>query len=123
DEKNAVLSPADLVHDGLDSFLELAAILRAGDHHSEVEHDDAPIAEELRHVAIDNKLGQTFHDGRLADAGFAQQYRIVLGATAEHLDDALDFVGPADDRVELALAGQLGQVAAEAVEGRRFRFP
>ena len=35
------------------------------------------------------------------------------------LHDALDFLGPADGRIELALGGELGQVAAEMIERRR----
>ena len=33
--------------------------------------------------------------------------------------DAFDFVLPTDDGVEFALAGQLGQIAAETVQGGR----
>ena len=84
----------------------------------QVEHDDPLVAQQFRHVARDDLLGEAFDDGRLAHAGFAQQHRVVLGAAAEDLDDALDFVLAADDRVELALAGQLGQVAAESFERR-----
>ena len=113
DEQDGVLGPADLVHDGLDAFLELAAILGAGDHHGQVEHDDPPVAEQLGNVAVDDHLGEPLDDGRLADAGLAEQHGIVLGAAAEDLDDALDFVLAADDRVQLALPGQVGQVAAE----------
>ena len=120
DEQDGVLGPAHLVHDGLDAFLELAAILGAGDHHGQVEHDDAAVAQQLGDVAVHDHLGQAFDDGGLADAGFAEQDRVVLGAAAENLDDALDLVVPADDRVEFALAGQLGEVAPKAVEGRRF---
>ena len=118
DEQDGVLGPADLVHDRLDALLELAAVLGAGDHHGQVEHDDAAVAQQFGHVAVDDQLGQALDDGGLADAGLAEQHGVVLGAAAEDLDDALDFVLPADDRVELALAGQLGQVAAEAVQGR-----
>ena len=64
-------------------------------------------------------LGQALDDGGLADAGLAEQHGVVLGAAAEDLDDALDLVCAADDRVELAFAGQLGQVAAEGVQRRR----
>jgi len=32
----------------------------------------------------------------------AEQHRVVLGASGEHLNDAFDLVGPADDRIELA---------------------
>ena len=52
-------------------------------------------------------LRQAFDDRGLADAGFAEQHRIVLGAAAEDLDDALDFVLPADDRIELALSSRV----------------
>ena len=65
-------------------------------------------------------MRQAFDDGRLADARFAQQHGVVLLAARENLNDALDLVGAADDGVELALAGQFGEVASEAVECGRF---
>ena len=71
------------------------------------------------HVAGGDFLGQAFDDGGLADAGLAEQHRIVLGAAAENLDHALDLVLAADDRVHLAFAGDLGQVAAEGFERGR----
>ena len=45
--------------------------------------------------------------------GLADQHRVVLRAAREHLDDAADLLVAADDRVELALLGRLGEVAAE----------
>ena len=63
----------------------------------------------------DDALRQPLGDGGLADAGLADEDRVVLLAAAEHLDDALDLVLAADDRVELALARQLGQIAPELV--------
>lgn len=44
DEQDRVLRTANFVHDRFDSFFKLTAILRAGDHHRQVEHDDAAIA-------------------------------------------------------------------------------
>jgi hypothetical protein len=67
-------------------------------------------------------LGQAFDDRGLAHAGLAEQDGVVLGPPAQHLDDPLDLVGPADHGVELALAGQFGQVAAEAVQGGGLRL-
>ena len=66
---------------------------------------------------------QSFDNGRLADAGFADQHRIVLGAAAENLQHPLDFVGPADDRIQLTFLGQLGQIASELIECRRVALP
>src|SRR5262249_33296754 len=122
DEQDGVLGPADLVHDRLDALLELAAVLGAGDHHRQVEHDDALVAEQLRDVAVHDELGQALDDGGLADAGLAEQYGVVLGTARQHLNDALDFVGAANDGVEFTLTGQFGQVAAEAAQGGSLRL-
>jgi hypothetical protein len=118
DEEDDVLGAAHLVHHRLDALLELAAVLGAGDHHREVQHHEALVLEDLRHLAVDDVLRQALDDGRLADARLAQQHGVVLAAAAEDLDDALDLVLAADDRVEVVLAGQLGEVAAEGVERR-----
>src|SRR5206468_6880435 len=55
-------------------------------------------------------------DRGFADAGLADQDGVVLRATREDLDDALDLLLTADDGIELGLAGQLGEVACELVE-------
>jgi hypothetical protein len=60
--------------------------------------------------------GRALDDHGLADACFADQHGIVLRAPAEHLDDAADLVVAPDDRVELAVVGLGGEVAAVALE-------
>ncbi|GLE51007.1 hypothetical protein ATCCBAA256_05940 [Mycobacterium montefiorense] len=100
----------DVVEHGLEPLFELAAILRAGHHRSEVQADDGLVAQAVRHIAGHDALGQSLDDRGLADAGLADQHRIVLGATGEHLHDAPNLVVPADNRIEFAFAGQLGQV-------------
>ncbi len=72
------------------------------------------------HIAVCDFLRQTFRDRGLADARLADQHRIILGAAAEHLNDALNFVAAPDNRIELAFLRQLGQVAAESAQGRSF---
>jgi hypothetical protein len=74
--------------------------------------------EDLGNRVPDDHLGQALDDRGLADAGLTEENRVVLLAAAEDLDDAFDLVLTADDRVELALFGQFGQVAPEAVERR-----
>ena len=64
----------------------------------------------LGHFVVDDALRQAFDDGGLADAGFADQHGIVLGAALQDLDGAADLVVATDHRIELALAGTLGQV-------------
>ena len=112
---NRMISPCDFGHvleHGLEAFLELAAVLGPGDQRAHVQGDDALALQALRHVLLDDALGQALDDGGFADAGFADQHRVVLGAPRQHLHDAADFVVAADDRVELVVAGVLRQVAA-----------
>ena len=66
--------------------------------------DHALVLQHLRHVAGDDSLRQAFDDRRLADAGFADQHRIVLGAAGQHLHHAADLLVTADHRIELAAA-------------------
>ena len=76
----------------------------------------APVAQRLGHVAGDDALGEALDDRGLADAGLADQDGVVLRAAGEDLDHAADLVVAADDRVELALLGGLGEVAPEPLE-------
>ena len=46
----------------------------------------------LGHVAGDDALRQPLDDRRLADAGLADEHRVVLGAARQDLDDALDLL-------------------------------
>ena len=114
-----MISPAAALislEDGLEPLLELAAVLRAGEERADVERPHALALQALGDVAGDDALGEPLDDRRLADAGLADQHRVVLRAAREHLDHAADLLVAADDRVELALLGRLGQVAAELLE-------
>ena len=111
---NRMMPPSaavDLVEHGLQPLLELAAIFRAGDQRAHVERQQLLVADRLRHVAVDDAQRQALDDRRLADAGLADQHRIVLGAARQHLDRAADLLVAADDRIELAVARGLGEVA------------
>src|SRR5437016_8758149 len=62
-------------------------------------------------------------DGGLAHAGLADQNRIVLGAAAQNLNDALDFVFPPDEWIQRTFRSRLREVAAEFREQRSFFRP
>ena len=99
------LGVGDLLEDRLQPLLELAAVLGAGDHRAEVEADEPLVLEALGHVALDDAAGEALDDGGLADAGLADEHRVVLGAARQHLDDPADLLVAPDDRVELARRG------------------
>ncbi len=112
EQDHLTLRVGDFLQHGLQPILELAAVLRARDHRAHVERDDAAIAQTLGHIAGNHALREALDDRGLADARFPNQHWIVLGAARQHLDHAADLVVAADDRIELALARQLGEVAA-----------
>ena len=100
----------DVIENGLEPFLELATVLRPGDHGPHVQGDDGLVAQALRHIAVDDALSQALDDRGLTDTGLTDEHRVVLSPAAEHLDDATDLIVAPDNRVKLALAGPCGQV-------------
>ena len=99
-----------IVQHTLQAFLEVTAEFRAGDERAHVEREDALVFQAFRHFAVDDALGEAFDDRRLADAGLANEHRIVLGAPLEHLDRAANFVVAPDHGVELARLRPRGEV-------------
>ena len=112
----------DLAQNRLQAVLELAAVLSACDHGAQVERNDVVVLQAGRDIAGDNALRQAFDDGGFADAGLADEHRVVLRTAAEHLDGAADLLGTADDRVELAFTRLLREVLTVLVQGVELRL-
>ena len=116
DEQDDVAARTDLLQHLLEAFLEVAAVPRACDKCAEVERVEVLVGQRVWHIAADDALRQAFDDGRLADTRLTDQNGVVLRAARQHLHDPLDLLGAPDDRVELPLACQLGEVATELIE-------
>src|SRR5919204_4790985 len=116
EQDDLTLALSDLLEDGLQALLELAAVLRAGKQRSDVEREDPLVLETLGYVAAHDALREALDDRRLADARLADEDRVVLRAPRQHLDDAADLLVAPDDRVDLVLAREVGQVAPVLVE-------
>ena len=110
EQNNQSLLLGEIVQHRLQAFLEFAAELGSGDEGAQVQRQQALAFQALGHLAVDDALGKPLDDGGLADAGLTDEHRVVLGAPLQHLDGAADFVVPADDRIQLALLGALGEV-------------
>ena len=117
DEHDRAVIGLDLLDDLLQPLLEIAAIAGAGEQHTHVEREDGGVLQNVRHVAVDDALGQTFGNRRLADAGIADEQRVVLLPAAQDLNRALDFLVAPDQRVDLAVFGL--EVEVDAVGFQR----
>ena len=117
DEEDDILTLLNLFQHRLEALFELPTILRPGDEGAEVEGHHLAIFERFGHIAAHNSLGQPLDDGGLADARFADQDGVVLGAAAQDLDDPADLFITTDDRVELIPQRLGGQVAPVLFEG------
>ena len=97
---------------GFEAVFKLATILSPRNHRAEIERDYALVLKLLGYVAENDALREAFDNGRFAHAGLADEHRVVLGTSREHLYGAADFFIAANHRVEFATPRQLGQVAS-----------
>ena len=112
DEEDVILGALELLDDLLHTLLELSAVLGASHEGGQVKGPDLLAAQDVGHVAGGYELGQALDDGGLAHARVPQDEWVVLLAAGQDLHDALNLSVTADDRVELAVGGHLGEVAA-----------
>ena len=116
DEQQDVAAGLDLLEHLLEALLEVTAVPAAGNEGAEVERVELLVGQRVGDVVVDDLLCEALDDGRLADTGLADEHRVVLGATREDLHRPLELLRATDHRIELALAGSLGEVATELVE-------
>ena len=100
DEQDRARIVLDLLHHRLEPLLEVAAIARAGQQRAHVEREDGGVLQHLGHVALDDLAREAFGDRGLADAGVADEQRVVLLAPAQHLDGAHHLGLAADQRID-----------------------
>ena len=99
EEDQVVLLGGDLFEELLHPFLELAAVLGAGDQRGDDQLDDPLAAQRLGDLSRQHALGEALDDGGLPHARFADQHRVVLLAAGEDLDDRLDLLRAPDHRI------------------------
>ena len=101
---DASLRGLDLLEHGLESLLELSAVLRTGDHGRQVELHEGLVLEQRGHITLDDAARQPFDDRGLSHPRLADEDRIVLRPAHQHLDGPPDLLIPSDDGVESTLA-------------------
>ena len=94
----------------LQPLLEIAAEARAGQQRAHVERVDLRVLQRRRHLALVDLQRQPLGERRLADAGLADEDRVVLAPPAEHVRRARQLLLAADQRIDLALGGARHQI-------------
>mmetsp|Transcript_15893 Transcript_15893/g.60538 ORF Transcript_15893/g.60538 Transcript_15893/m.60538 type:complete len:275 (-) Transcript_15893:505-1329(-) len=121
EEDDASVAFADLLQDCFEALLELAAVLCARDERAHVQGHHAPPLERLGDISADDPLRKPFRDGRLSDAGLAEEDGVVLRASTEDLDDSADFLVAPNDWIQLArgrIFRQVPTVLGQRLVGR-----
>ena len=116
EENDMAFAGLHFIKHTFEALFKLAAIFGARDQTAHVERHQRAVLERVRHVTVDDALGEAFGNRRLADAGFTDEDRVVLGATREDLDCAADFFIAANHRVQLAFPRGCRQVTRELLE-------
>ncbi len=119
EEDDVVLALTRLLDDVVEALLELAAVLRPRDDGSEVEDEDALLAEARGDVLLHDALGEALGDRRLPDPRFPDEDRVVLRLAIQDVDDAIDLRLPADDGVELPRPRLRDEVGGEVIQHGR----
>ena len=101
------------VDDRLEPFFEIASEAGAGEQGRRVQREHLGAAELPGNIVIEEPLCQALGQGGLADTGIADEHGVVLAAPTQDLDRPLQLLGAADQGVELAACGALGQVDRE----------
>jgi hypothetical protein len=93
DEQDDVAAGADLLEHLLETLLEVAAVADCRPRVHPGRGVQLLVAQRVGHLVGHDGLGQALDDGGLADAGLADEHRVVLGAAAEDLHDPLGLAG------------------------------
>ena len=117
EEQYLAVAGDDLLHDALQTLLELALILRTGDQRTHVEREDHLRLQVLGHVAVHDTVGDTLGDGRLTHTGLTHEDGVVLRTARKDLQHTSYLLLTSDDGVQLAVARHLVQVDRILAQG------
>ena len=83
---------SQVLEHAFEALFEFAAVLGTGDEARQVEHEQAFALHAFRHLAVNDALCQSFDDCGLADSGLADEYRVILSTSLQHLGNTPDLV-------------------------------
>ena len=107
---------ADFLDESLHTALELATELGPGHQGRQVQQVDLLIPQLKGHLPGYNTLGQALGNSGLTYTGLTDKAGIILLAAVQNLHHTLDFLLPANNRIQLSLPSPAGKVDAVIIQ-------
>src|SRR5215510_5489151 len=102
EENNLSLGIFDLFQNCLQSIFKLAAIFCACQHRTEIESNQAFVAQRLGNITRYDSLCQPFNNRSLTDSRFSDQYWIIFCPAGKHLDRSSNFIVATDHGIQFS---------------------
>ena len=118
DEQHRVGLVLERLQHALEPLLKITAVLGAGQQRAHVERIDHRVGQNFRHIFLRDAPGQAFGNRRLAHTSLAHQQGVVLAATTQDLDHPLHLILAPDQRIDLAVLGELVEVLRVLLQRR-----
>ena len=99
-------------------MLKIATVFGACQQGTHIQGIHHGFGQNVRHIVLRDAPGQALGNSGLTYTGLTDQQGVVLAAAAQNLNDTLDLVLTADQRINLAFLGQLIQVDRVLLQGR-----
>ena len=112
EQDDLALGLLHLVQHGFQPFLKLAPVLGARDQRAHIQRENGLVLQLFGDILLHDSLGKPLGNGGFANAGFADQDRVVLRLPGQNADDVPDFLVTADHRIHLLLSCPLDQIGA-----------
>ena len=112
EQDDLALGLLHLVQHGFQPFLKFAPVLGARDQRAHIQRENGLVLQLLGDILLHDSLGKSLGNGGFANAGFADEHRVVLRLPGQNADDVPDFLVTADHRIHLLLSCPLDQIGA-----------
>ena len=107
----------DLLNNLLQPVFKFTTVLSASNQGAHVEDHQPLVGQLFWNGPRDHPLGQSLDDRCLTNPGFPDQDGVVLRPSTQDLDNPLDLLVPADNRIEALGPGELRHVTGKLVQG------
>ena len=116
DKQDVIGILRNLVQNVLKAFLKFTSVFGPRQHTRHIERDHPLGAQMGRHVPLGDHVGEPLDYCSLAYAWFANQTRVILGATGQDLNEPLHLAFTSDHRIQSAHLCLLRQIPPIGME-------